>query len=119
MLGASHVTCLDVDEDSVKSTRNNMEYAGISGKFEIIKGTLPNKNVPIGKYNITVANISASVVMSMARILIETITDKGVLFVSGILDEKFEDVIVSFEKYGKVADSKRIDDWNLLTIVHS
>ena len=119
MLGASHVTCLDVDEDSVKSTRNNMEYAGISGKFEIIKGTLPNKDVPIGKYNITVANISASVVMSMARILVETITDKGVLFVSGILDEKFEDVIVSFEKYGKIADSKRIDDWNLLTIVHS
>lgn len=119
MLGASYVTCLDVDEDSVKSTRNNMVYAGISGKFEIIKGTLPNKNVPIGKYNITVANISASVVMSMARILIETITDEGVLLVSGILDEKLEDVIVSFEKYGKVTDSKRIDDWNLLTIVHS
>ena len=57
--------------------------------------------------------------MSMGSILIETITDEGVLLVSGILDEKLEDVIVSFEKYGKVTDSKRIDDWNLLTIVHS
>ena len=119
MLGASHVTCLDVDEDSVKSTRNNMECAGVSGKYQIIKGTLPNKNVLIGKYNITVANISASVVMSMASLLVETIIDEGVLFVSGILDEKVEDVIVSFEKYGKVIDSKRINDWNLLTIAHS
>ena len=117
MLGASNVISMDIDEDSVKSTKRNISLAKIKGNSLILKSSLPNVNVPSSSQDIIVANISSEVIISLSNMLLDAVKPTGLIMVSGILDEKISDVITSFDNYGgQILNQKKINDWNLLEI---
>ena len=117
MLGASNVISMDIDEDSIKSTKRNISLAKIKGNSLILKSSLPNVNVPYSSQDIIVANISSVIIISLSKMLLDAVKPSGLVMVSGILDEKILDVIKSFENYGgQILNQKKINDWNLLEI---
>lgn len=117
MLGASKVISFDTDDDAIKSTKENISQAKISGNSLVINGTLPNHNISQNSQDITVANISSRVIIFLSKHLIGSIKSDGLLIVSGILDDTVFEVIRSLEKYGgNVHRKRKIDDWNLLEI---
>ena len=117
MLGASNVISMDIDEDSIKSTKRNISLAKIKGNSLILKSSLPNVNVPYSSQDIIVANISSEIIISLSKMLLDAVKPSGLVMVSGILDEKILDVIKSFENYGgQILNQKKINDWNLLEI---
>ena len=116
-LGASNVISMDIDEDSIKSTKRNISLAKIKGNSLVLKSSLPNFNVPYSSQDIIVANISSEIIISLSKMLLDAVKSSGLVIVSGILDEKISDVIKSFDNYGgQILNQKNINDWNLLEV---
>tara|TARA_B100000029_G_scaffold516835_1_gene635773 strand:- start:29577 stop:30461 length:885 start_codon:yes stop_codon:yes gene_type:complete len=117
MLGASKVISMDIDDDSIKSTRRNISLANIKQNTLILKSSLPNVNVPCSSQDIIVANISSEIIISLSKMLLHAVKSTGLVIVSGILDEKISDVIKSFcNNGGRIINQKKINDWNLLEV---
>ena len=111
-LGAAQVVALDVDSDAVASAQANLDAADFSGQSTVLHGSLPHVDVHDGEFDVVGANISANVLIKLARPLMETISDTGVIITSGVLDSRLDDVILAFEAAGGVVQSSRnIEDW--------
>lgn len=125
-LGAAFALGVDIDEASVKASRENADANGIradqftiglgsvtevlAGKFLVPTqgGSLGIRNAPL-----VLANILAPTIIHLFGVgLAELVSPGGVLILSGILSEQAEGVISSIEEYGlKLVEKRQIDDW--------
>jgi ribosomal protein L11 methyltransferase len=125
-LGAAFALGVDIDEASVKASRENADANGIcadqftiglgsvtevlAGKFLVPSqgGSLGIRNAPL-----VLANILAPTIIHLFGVgLAELVSPGGTLILSGILSEQAEGVISSIEEYGlKLVEKRQIDDW--------
>ena len=97
-LGAVHVTCVDVDENCLRSARENFSVNGLpqdSGSFytgNLIDNAALRETVGSGCYDVAAANILADVIIPMAPALRDLLKPGGVLITSGIIDFKENEV---------------------------
>lgn len=116
-LGADMALGVDIDEASVKNSRENAENNDISAeKFLIGLGSVAE--VKAGQFifsqaPLVLANILAPVLIRLfAAGLADLIAPQGAIILSGILDHQANDVAVAGEKYGlKLVDKRQINDW--------
>ncbi len=116
-LGCGTVLGVDIDDASVKNSRENADNNSISSdKFLIGSGSVGE--VKAGKFGIkqaplVMANILAPVIIRLFdNGLADLITPSGAIILSGILDHQAGDVISAGEKYGlKLVDRRQINDW--------
>jgi ribosomal protein L11 methyltransferase len=116
-LGADVALGVDIDEASVKNSRENAENNDISAeKFLIGLGSVAE--VKAGQFTfsqapLVLANILAPVLIRLfAAGLADLIAPQGAIILSGILDHQANDVIAAGEKYGlKLVDKRQINDW--------
>lgn len=116
-LGASEVNAYDIDPMAVKIAREN-----------IIKNDCRNitcdesdlLSAVSGLYDFAVANITAEIIIRMAKSAGNYIRHRGMLAISGVIDEQCEDVKKSLLSEGfSVSDELHQNGWSGLLFVNS
>lgn len=120
-LGAALALGVDIDEASVKASRENANANGIApDRFAIGLGSLPE--VRDGKFlirqaPIVLANILAPVIIRLFGMgLADLVAPGGALILSGILAEQANSVQSAAEQYElKLVEKRRLGDWVALS----
>ncbi len=116
-LGADLALGVDIDEASVKNSRENADNNGIpADKFLIGLGSVAE--IKTGKFAfsqapLVLANILAPILIRLFEVgLADLIAPGGAIILSGILEHQAESVVAAGEKYGlKLVDQRQINDW--------
>ena len=116
-LGAQLVLGVDIDDASVKNSRENADNNGIPlEKMPIGKGSVSEVRAgqfALGQAPLVLANILAPVLIRLFDAgMADLIAPGGSIILSGILEHQAADVVAAGEKYGlKLLDSRQINDW--------
>jgi ribosomal protein L11 methyltransferase len=120
-LGAKTVVGVDIDEESVKNSRENADTNGVGDEFilgvgsinEILEGKFEFKQAPL-----VVANILAPVIIRLFDAgLADLIEEHGSIVLSGILFEQEQSVIEAGQAKGlRMNERRQIGDWVALTM---
>jgi ribosomal protein L11 methyltransferase len=103
-LGANTALALDIDPVAVEEARINVEKNGFSSKIRIVHGTLNSIN---DKFDLVLANLTASNILSLSEKLKSKLKSDGLLLVSGIwLTKRKEGVIHRFQELGLFLDKE-------------
>jgi ribosomal protein L11 methyltransferase len=116
-LGAEIALGVDIDEASVKNSRENADNNEIQAdSFIIGQGSV--SEVLAGKFGfrqspLVLANILAPILIRLFDAgLADLIAPGGSIILSGILEHQAADVIAAGERYGlKLVSSRQINDW--------
>ncbi len=116
-LGATMALGVDIDEASVKNSRENATNNGIQAEaFVIGLGSVDEVRAgkfPISSAPLVLANILAPVLIRLfdAR-MADLIEPGGHIILSGILDHQADGVVASAEQHGlKLVEKRQINDW--------
>jgi len=119
-LGAKHATGLDIEDDAVKSSIENLAEAGFTEKSTILAGSIPHEQVPDGGFDVVGANIAANVLIMLAEPLMASVAENGVIITSGVLETRLDEVVKAFEAVGgTVESSRKIEDWTATRITRA
>jgi ribosomal protein L11 methyltransferase len=120
-LGAEKALGVDIDEESVKNSRENAEangvgeglMLGVGSVQDILAGKFAFKSAPL-----VVANILAPVIVRLFDAgLAELVEEGGALILSGILQEQEESVIEAGQAKGlKRSERRQMGDWVALAM---
>jgi ribosomal protein L11 methyltransferase len=121
-LGAIFALGVDIDEASVKASRENADANGIpKDQFAIGRGSVPE--VLSGKFGIrnaplVLANILAPIIIRLFDMgLAKVASSGGALILSGILADQAAGVIASAETHGlKLEEQHQLGDWVALLV---
>ena len=99
LLGARNVTFVDIDQNSVEISEQNLrknqispqQFSGFCGN--IIEDESLQQKIGFGKYQVILANIVADVLKGMSGIFRSFLQEHGTLIVSGIITQRREEVI--------------------------
>lgn len=109
-LGAASCFACDIDPVAVRIAKENCMRNG-TGNVECAVSDLL-RDVPAKQYEVCVANIVADVIIRMAPDIGAFMKDDGVLIVSGIIEERADEVISVLTENGySVIDGKRENGW--------
>lgn len=112
-LGAERVLALDNDNVSVGVARDNAKSNG-ADVMEVRRSDLL-QNADKEKYDVIIANIIADIVIRLNQNAEEYLKADGVYIMSGIIDEREEDVKSSLERNGfNVIETLRMADWRAI-----
>lgn len=116
-LGAKTALGVDIDEASVKNSRENADNNGIPAERFMIGlgsvGELKAGRFAFSQAPLVVANILAPVLIRLFEAgMADLVAPGGAIILSGILEGQAADVAAAAEKYGlKLAARKQIADW--------
>ncbi len=106
LLGATHATAVDIDENAVKIAVENAQKNNIDlSKYRTMAGNVTCDKelfakISDRKYDIVLANIVADVIIGIKDIVPAFLKDGGIFITSGIIEERLSDVVSA---YGKTA----------------
>ena len=124
ILGADSAAAVDIDENSVKIASENAAKNHIPPrKYKTFSGNIITDKALVSAigsgYDVVCANIVADVLVAMSAIFPNFIKDGGKLVVSGIIDQRLDEVLESIENAGfELAEQKHKDDWNAAIFVY-
>ena len=102
LLGADHLTAVDIDPAAAKMVRINAEHNDISEKqYTALCGNIiEDESLVSGTFEIVVANIVADVIIALSPIISRYIEKGGLFIVSGIIDDRVNDVEDALKSHG-------------------
>lgn len=106
-MGARECYAYDIDPVAVKVTRENIKDNGVGNVFCDTSDLLANVDRS-ESYDLIVANIVADIILRMADDVGECLAPNGKLVVSGIIDERSDEVVDAFLARG----------WRVVEIAH-
>ena len=104
LLGATHATAVDIDENAVKIAVENAEKNNIDlSRYRTMAGnvTCDEKlfaKISDRKYDIVLANIVADVIIGIKDIVPAFLKDNGIFITSGIIEERLDDVVSAYSE---------------------
>ena len=117
-LGAASAVGIDIDPKAENIARENAAYNGFAApEFTALTGNVTEDRELMDKlaaeeYDLVLVNIVADVIIGLAPILPNFLTEKSLLVCSGILDVRLEEVIHALETAGlTVTAVKQKEDW--------
>lgn len=124
-LGASHITAVDIDENSARIAKENFEMNNIDkSKYDVYAGNILEdgdfyKKICSVKYDLIAANIVADIIMAMSAMFKSILKDDGLLLVSGIIAERSQEVVDELLSEGfKVVEFTESEGWAAVTLCH-
>ncbi len=110
-LGASKAVGIDNDHWCYDNAIENAKLNGVEDRLEIRIGS-DEKIGEAEKFDLILANINRNVLMDLAEPLVSSLTDGGVLLLSGILEED-QVVVASHPVYNrlKLSNTKQENEW--------
>lgn len=122
LLGAKHVTAVDIDQNSVDIAKENFIQNGMGEEqFTLYCGNVMVdealvKTIGQGCYDVVVANIVADVIIGMKELLKDFLKSGGTLIASGIIGDRGDEVKEHLEGVGfKVKSITEKNDWIAIT----
>ena len=120
-LGAKSAIGVDIDPKAEGIARENATYNGFaSPEFTALTGNVTEdkelmQSLAAEEYDLVLVNIVADVIIGLAPILPNFLTEKSTLICSGILDTRLEEVIAALKKAGlQITTVKQKEDWRCL-----
>jgi len=115
-LGAKQVLGVDIDEESVKNSRENADTNEVGAEFILGVGSINDileDKFAFKKAPLVVANILAPVIIRLFDAgLADLIEDRGAIILSGILFEQEQNVIEAGQAKGlRMNERRQIGDW--------
>ncbi len=117
-LGAKKATGVDVDPKAEDIARQNAAYNGfVAPAFTALTGNVTEDKelmdtLAAEDYDLVLVNIVADVIIGLAPILPEFLTQKSILICSGILDTRLQDVETALEAAGlTILKTRAKEDW--------
>ena len=123
LLGAAHATGVDVDENAVITAEKNLKQNGLApDSYTLYCGDLTAEprlrrilSAADCRVNLIAANIVAGIILQMAPYFSPLLKPDGRLLVSGIIDERREEVVQTLTSAGfALAEDIQSDDWHAL-----
>jgi len=116
LIGAKHITAVDIDPAAKKVCYENAGYNAVSqNQFNVIIGNiLDDSSLISGRFNIITANIVAAVIIPLVPIIKELLAQDGIFIASGILDldDKADDVANALVSHGfSIISTTKKDNW--------
>ncbi len=90
-LGASKVTCVDIDEAACRIAKENISNNHVSELINVVNGEL--SDVEKKEYDIVIINIIADVILSLIPNIKMYCKSKSVVLLSGIIKERRQEVL--------------------------
>jgi ribosomal protein L11 methyltransferase len=113
-LGAGEVLALDVDPIAVDATAANARRNRLARVVHARAGSAPSGD---GPFDLVLANLIASLLVTLADGLVEDLRPGGTLLASGIFENREADVVAAFESRGLVIKRRWAEgDWVALEI---
>lgn len=110
MLGAGHVTAIDIDPAATDATLENLELNGVADRANVVTGNLADAVTE--RFDFVVANIIAEIIILLIPDLPPKMAENGRFLASGILVEKLPMVEKSLAEHGMVVVDYQADgDW--------
>lgn len=110
LLGADWALALDTEADAIRASRRNLKAAGLARRVRIARGTLPHPQA--SGLDLTVANISAKVLVELAGAIAESLKPGGTLIASGVLEERGDEVREAMTEAGFAElETQQTEDW--------
>lgn len=110
LLGSKSAVGVDIDELSIKVAQENADLNNVGDKINLVCGDLTEKIN--GKYHVVCANIVADVIIRLSKDVTKYMYDDSVLLVSGIIEERCEEVKEALINAGlKIENSVSENGW--------
>ncbi len=105
LLGADHAVAVDIDENAAATAeenakKNNIPEAAYRTYFGNILTDEQLADAIDGSYDIITANIVADVLIAMKKHFARYLRDGGTLIISGIIEERMDEVLSAVESVG-------------------
>ena len=121
-LGAQSAIGIDIDPKAEGIARENAAYNGFAApEFTALTGNVTEDKELMGRlasneYDLVLVNIVADVIIGLAPVLPNFLTEKSILICSGILDTRLDDVTAALEQAGLTIRGIRAkEDWRCVT----
>ena len=109
LLGVRDVLAVDVDPIAVEATTANARRNRLARVVRAREGSAPSGE---GPFDVVLANLIASLLVSLADGLLEDLRPGGTLLASGIFENREPDVVAAFRAHGlEVANRWSEGDW--------
>ena len=114
-LGAGRALGVDTDPIAISATERNAALNHVTRRVRARRGSIPSNEPP---FDLVVANLIASVLISLAPALHAELAPGGALLASGIFEDRESAVRDAFETAGlEVIRAAREGEWVLLEAV--
>lgn len=105
LLGAENAVAIDIEENAVATAKENAVKNNIpEEKYKTFFGNILNDKSLAeeidNKYDVITANIVADVLIAMKDYFMRYLRDGGILIISGIIEERMEEVLTAVENVG-------------------
>ncbi len=115
LLGAKSAIGVDIDAQAVETAIENAKINGVADRCKFIEGDLCDKIS--GRYDVVTANIVADVIISLLPYISNFMKENAVLIVSGIIDERRQDVETAVIENGfTICDDRSGNGWVALAL---
>lgn len=123
LLGADTAVAVDISADAAKTSHENARKNGIPDeKYTALCGDVTTDRELVGKiscdggYTLITANIVADVLIAMADVFKELIAPGGTLILSGIIDNRKDEVFEVMKSRGfELTEERGCEMWNAAT----
>lgn len=120
LLGAREVAICDIFENAVKTAAENIEKNKFTSFNAYCGNIIEDKALREkigGGYDVICANIVADVIIAMSPLFEEFLNDGGKLMVSGVIDERVDEVTAALSENGwKGVNAKNEEGWNCILL---
>jgi len=115
LLGAEKALAVDIDPAAARCARENAQLNGIDdSRYETRTGNIFESDFAETvneKFDIIFANIVADVIIGLADIVPKYLKDDGLFVMSGIIDDRIEDVRQALSGKFNIRNEKQTDGW--------
>jgi ribosomal protein L11 methyltransferase len=97
LLGVSHATGIDIEEDAIRTAGENARLNGLIARLELLQRS---PQALTGTWPLIVANVLAAPLIEMAPALVRRLAHHGTLVLSGIPSSAEQDVSHTYVHFG-------------------
>lgn len=117
-LGAGLCRAYDIDPVAVKVARENIKDSGLENVTCDVSDLLRQVDTTKAPYGVICANIVADIIIRMTPDIGTFMDEQSVILASGIIVERSEDVIRTFEEYGfRIVEKVEENGWCALVVM--
>ncbi len=114
-LGATKVSAYDIDDNSVRISKENAEMNDVASAFSVRKNDLLKGITE--KCDLIIANIVADIVILMLPDARKLLEKDGLLICSGVIHDRVADIETAFETNSFEIEKKTVDgEWNAYAV---
>ena len=109
-LGAASAVAVDNDEWCLNNGKENCGLNNVTDKVDVRLGVV--QDIPEKDFDLIFANIQKNILLEISQELVNRLSGKGILVLSGLLESDENDIKEEYEKSGlKMIDKQQMGEW--------